>query len=190
MRTSKEYVAPRTGATHGLYGMRFLKHHNMRDIDWTSEDLITQYERLSNIFRKFGLEVPESEEFNLFFIVAGKANNVADLQKEQNEMQSIERYRELKKKLKDKREMLQILLKGDRQRTKNVLQDHPMYQRVYKNMQSYEVLEELSYQAYSKRKNFDRYMSERNNLMKCYEDQLVGFYEMESKVDYKSGIQI
>ena len=102
-------------------------------------------------------------------------------------MRSIERYRELKKKLKDKREMLQVLLKGDRQRTKNVLQDHPMYQRVYKNMQSYEVLEELSYQAYAKRKNFDRYMSERNNLMKCYEDQLVGFNKMKFK-EYKTVI--
>ena len=174
MRTNKEYVAPRTGATHGLHGIKFLKHHNMRDIDWTSEDLITQYERLSNIFRKIVLEALEKNKFNLFLVFTGKANNVADLQKEQNEMQSIERYRELKKKLKDKREMLQILLKGDLQRTKNVLQDHPMYQRVYKNMQSYEVLDELSYQAYVKRKNFDRYMSERNNLMKCYEDQLVG----------------
>ena len=72
MRINKEYVAPRTGATHGLYGMRFLKHHNMRDIDWTSEDLITQYERLSNIFRKFGLKVLEGKEFDTLLLFQEK----------------------------------------------------------------------------------------------------------------------
>jgi hypothetical protein len=77
--------------------------------------------------------------------------------------------------MKDKREVLQTLLKGDRQRTKNVLQDHPKYQRVYKDMQSYEALEELDYQAFLKRKKLDRYLSERNNLMKQYEEDLVSF---------------
>jgi hypothetical protein len=105
----------------------------------------------------------------------GKATRVAELQKEQNELQSIDRYRELKKNLKDKRALFDILLKGDQQRTKNALQDHPKYLRTYKEMQSYEVLEELNYQAFKKRKTFDRYMSERNNLMMEYEKQLVSF---------------
>lgn len=104
---------------------------------------------------------------------SGKANNVADLQKEQDEIQSIERYKRLKKEIKDKHEILQILLKGDQQRTKNVLQEHPMYQRTYKKMQSYDVLEELSCQAFLKRKQLDLCMSERNRVMKQYEQTLV-----------------
>lgn len=48
----RENVQPRTGQTHGLFGVKFLKYHNMRDPNWTSEDLITQYEKLSNIFRE------------------------------------------------------------------------------------------------------------------------------------------
>ena len=45
-------VQPRTGETHGLFGVRFLKHHNMRDVDWTANELVTQYEKISNIYSK------------------------------------------------------------------------------------------------------------------------------------------
>lgn len=45
-------VQPRTGETHGMFGVKFLKYHNIRDPDWKADDLITQYERLSNIYRK------------------------------------------------------------------------------------------------------------------------------------------
>lgn len=43
-------VQPRTGETHGLFGVRYLKHHNMRDDDWTANELVTQYEKISNIY--------------------------------------------------------------------------------------------------------------------------------------------
>lgn len=45
-------VQPRTGETHGLFGVRFVKHHNMRDVDWTANELVTQYEKISNIYSK------------------------------------------------------------------------------------------------------------------------------------------
>lgn len=45
-------VQPRTGETHGLFGVKYLKYHNMRDVDWGAEELITQYEKLSNIYRE------------------------------------------------------------------------------------------------------------------------------------------
>ena len=51
-KNRRENVQPRTGQTHGLFGIKFLKYHNMRDPNWTSEDLVTQYEKLSNIFRE------------------------------------------------------------------------------------------------------------------------------------------
>lgn len=103
----------------------------------------------------------------------GKANNVADLQKEHDEFETVERYKQMKKEFKDKREMLHILLKGDMQRTKNVLQDHPDYQRVYFCKQSYEVLEELDYQVFQKRTKLNVYVGERRKLMKQYEERLV-----------------
>lgn len=43
---------PRTGDTHGLFGVKYLKNHNLRDSNWTTKDLTTQYEKLSNIYRK------------------------------------------------------------------------------------------------------------------------------------------
>lgn len=79
----------------------------------------------------------------------------------------------MKKEVKDKREFLQILLKGDKQRTKNVLQDNPIYQRTYFNKQSYEVLEEMNSEAFLKRKILNNYMSEKKALMKQYEEHLV-----------------
>lgn len=95
------------------------------------------------------------------------------MQREQDEKQTIDDYKRMKKELKDKHEFLQTLLKGDKQRTKNVLQDHPMYQRTYQNKQSYEVLQELSFQAFQKRKKLDLYLSEKRKLMKQYEEELV-----------------
>jgi transcription initiation factor IIE alpha subunit len=109
---------------------------------------------------------------------SGKANNVADLQKEQDEVKFEELYKKIKKEVKDKRAVLQILLQGDIQRTKNVLQDHPNYQRVYYGKQSYEVLDELNYKAFLKRKKLARYMSEHSSLMKQYEDELVRFFPL------------
>lgn len=47
---SGQAVKPRTGETHGLFGVRYVKHHNMRDVDWTAKELVTQYEKISNIY--------------------------------------------------------------------------------------------------------------------------------------------
>lgn len=79
----------------------------------------------------------------------------------------------MKKEFRDKKEFLQVLLKGDKQRTKNVLQDHSNYLKTYQNQQSYEVLENLENQFYLKRQKLDRIMSERNDLVRNYEAQLV-----------------
>lgn len=95
------------------------------------------------------------------------------MQREQEEVKSIERYKQLKKEVKDKRELLKIALKGDIQRTKNVLQDHPKYQRMYQNKQSYEVLQELERKTFLKQKKYDRCKFEKDQLMKRYEEKLV-----------------
>jgi hypothetical protein len=98
---------------------------------------------------------------------------VADMQKEQDEVRSKEQYRMLTREVKDKRHLLHKLLRGDLQRTKNVLQDHPLYQKMYQGKQSYEVLDELERQTFLKQKKLNRCMYERNELIKQYEDQLV-----------------
>lgn len=95
------------------------------------------------------------------------------MQKELYEKQTVEKYKRMKKELKDKQEILQVHLKGDKQRTKNVLQDHPKYQQTYVNKQSYEVVKELETQAFLKRKKLDSYMGEKNRLIKEYEKDLV-----------------
>ena len=97
------------------------------------------------------------------------------MKQEQQEVKSIERYKHLKKEVKDKRELLKIALKGDIQRTKNVLQDHPKYQKMYQNKQSYEVLQELDHKCIQEQKKYDRCKFEKDQLMKRYEEKLVGF---------------
>lgn len=79
----------------------------------------------------------------------------------------------MKKELKDDIVSLRTLLQGDVQRTKNVLQDHPKYQRIFQYKQSYEVVEELEYQEFLKQKKLDHYSSERHALMRQYEENLV-----------------
>lgn len=64
------YIQPRTGETHGLFGVKYLKYHNLRDSDWTAQDLITQYEKLNNIFREIILQIDFFLEINLFFFQA------------------------------------------------------------------------------------------------------------------------
>lgn len=138
---------------HGLFGVNYLKHHNFRSPEWAADDLIAQYDRLSNIYRK--------------------ANNVANMQNEQDETRSIENYRNLVKEVKYKKVLLHKLLKGDLQRTKNVLQDHPLYQKMYQGKQSYEVLDELNRQTFLKQKKLDQCTYELNELIKHYENRLV-----------------
>lgn len=95
------------------------------------------------------------------------------MQREQDEKQTIEEYKWMKKEVKDKRVLLQTLLKGDKQRTKNVLQNHPTLQRAHHNKQSYEVLQELRHQAFQKHQKLDLYLNERRDLIKQYEEKLV-----------------
>lgn len=97
------------------------------------------------------------------------------MQQEQEEAKSVERYKQLNKEVKDKRELLKIALKGDIQRTKNVLQDHPKYQKMYQNKQSYEVLQELDHKCILEQKKYDRCKFEKDQLMKQYEEKLVEF---------------
>lgn len=146
-------VRPRNGETHGLFGVRFLKHHKMRDQHWTADDLVQQYERLSQIFEK--------------------DNDVKKLQREQFESKSEERYKKLKKQYKDKIEELKTLLEGDVQRTKNILLNFPKYMKMYYNKRSEEVLEELDCKTFLMRKSLDRYVGERERLIKEYEKKLV-----------------
>jgi hypothetical protein len=148
-------VQPRTGETHGLFGVKFLKHHNMRDEDWTARDLISQYEKLSHIIRK--------------------SNEIIRMEKEQEEMSNIELFKKLKKEVKEKRDDLQIQLKGDIQRTKNALQEYSTYQKMYQSKQSYEVLEKLEHHDYKVQEKLDRYRGEKLALMKLYEQKLVSF---------------
>jgi hypothetical protein len=54
-KKQNENIQPRIGETHGLFGVKYLKYHNMRDADWMADDLITTYEKLSNIYREFQL---------------------------------------------------------------------------------------------------------------------------------------
>ena len=156
MRVQKvEYFKPQFVETHGLFGMRYLKHHNMRDESWAVNVLIEQYERINAVY--------------------AKDNNVKNLQHEQEIMEQADEYKLLKKQKKDKIEELQILLKGDVQRTKNVLMNFPSYMRMFQNKQSYEVLEELSYKTFIMTKALDRYTSKREKLIKGYETRLVSW---------------
>lgn len=146
-------IRPRNGETHGLFGVKFLKHHKMRDEQWTADDLIQQYERLSYIFEK--------------------DNEVKKLQRERSEKEFAEKYGKLKKAYKDKIEELKTLIEGDIQRTKNILLNFPNYLRVYYNKRSEEVLEELDCKTFTMRKSLDRFVSERSRLIKEYEKRLV-----------------
>lgn len=148
-------VPPRTGETHGLFGVKFLKHHNMRDDDWSAQDLISQYEKLSHIIRK--------------------SNEITRMQKEQEEISNVELFKTLKKQVKEKRDDLQIQLKGDIQRTKNALQEYSRYQKMYHSKQSYEVLEKLEHHDYNVQEKLDRYRGEKQTLMKLYEQKLVSY---------------
>lgn len=146
-------IRPRNGEQHGLFGVRYLKHHKMRDENWTADDLVQQYERLSQIFEK--------------------DNEVKKLQREHFEVKSEARYKKLKKQYKDKTEELKALLEGDIQRTKNILLNFPNYMKMYYNKRSEEVLEELDCKTFLMRKSLDRYVGERARLIKEYEKKLV-----------------
>lgn len=146
-------VQPRNVEIHGLFGVKFLKHHQMRDDHWTAQDLIEQFEHLSDIY--------------------AKDNEVKKLQREKNENIEAEMYRKLKKEKKDKIEAFKVVLRGDVQRMKNILMNFPIYMKIYQNKQSFEVLEELDFKSFNIRKRLDRRMAERKRLMHEYEARLV-----------------
>jgi hypothetical protein len=149
-------IKPRNGETHGLFGLKFLKHHEMRDENWRADDLIAQYIRVSEIFEK--------------------DNEVKRLQRERREKREDQKYRKLKRENKDKIELMTTLIEGDIQRTKNILLNFPHYLKMYYNKTSTEVLEELDCKTFLMRKTLDRYVGEREWLIKEYEKRLVRTY--------------
>jgi hypothetical protein len=146
-------VQPRNCETHGLFGSKYLKRHNLSDERWTIHDLIKQYGCLSAIYKR--------------------DNQVKTLQRKHKEAIETELYRKSKKEFKDKVEELQIILQGDVQRTKNAFINFPNYLRMYQNKQSDEVLAELDHQTFLMRKKLDRYANERQKLVDTYETRLV-----------------
>lgn len=148
-----KYAKPQFGEAHGLFGTRHLKRHNQRDNSWTANDLIEQYEKINAIF--------------------AKDNAAKKIQHELEQMKQAEMYKRLKKEKRDKLDELQKILKGDVQRTKNILINFPNYMKMYQNKQSFEVLEELDFKTFQMRKSHDRYMIQRQKLIKEYEKRLV-----------------
>lgn len=170
---------PRTGETHGMFGVKYLKHHNMRTPEWTAEDLITQYERMSNAYREYPhpLQLTAThckQQSQNVSNLAGQANHVAELQQEKDDTETEERYQRLKKEIKEKKEYLQLLLKGDKQRTKNTLQDYPDYSRMYKDKQSWEVREALDHKSFLMQKKLNRKNYELHVAKKTLEEKMVG----------------
>lgn len=43
MEIKQKPVQPKTGKNHRLFGVRYLKQHNMRDPNWTTDDKFSQY---------------------------------------------------------------------------------------------------------------------------------------------------
>lgn len=146
-------VQPRNCAIHGLFGSKYLKRHNLRDNRWTINDLIEQYEKLESIY--------------------WKNEKVKRRQRELDQTIEAETYRMLKKKFKDNIETLEIVLRGDAQRTKNLFINFPNYMRMYQHKQSFEVLDELDIQTFYMRKKRDRNVGERQRLIDEYETRLV-----------------
>ncbi|CRK98960.1 CLUMA_CG012160, isoform A [Clunio marinus] len=151
-KKQKQNIQPRTGETHGLFGVKYLKNHNMRDPLWTADDLITQYEKLSGIYRK--------------------ANKVAGLRREQDNIQINQQKESLKRLVKEKGEISRILYKGDMQRMKNIFRDQPRYQRMYCHLLAHEVLEKIQEQTFHKQTTLDALIGERNKLLREYEQKL------------------
>lgn len=48
-----DYIPPKTGQTHGLFGVRYLKFHQMRDPNWRAEDKCAQYSNLTKLYGEF-----------------------------------------------------------------------------------------------------------------------------------------
>lgn len=84
----------------------------------------------------------------------------------------------MKEELKKSQEKLNVLLKGDVQRTKNTFQDNVQHQRKYKNKQSYDLKDELEYQSFLKRKLADKTLNERKQLIVKYDEELVRFWRL------------
>lgn len=80
----------------------------------------------------------------------------------------------MKRELKEKKEYLQMLLKGDKQRTKNTLQDYPDYSRMYKDKQSWEVREALDHKSFFMQKKLNRKNYELHVAKETLEEKMVG----------------
>ena len=45
-----EIIQPKTGETHGLFGVRYLKFHKIRDPNWTAADKCAQYFSITRLY--------------------------------------------------------------------------------------------------------------------------------------------
>lgn len=91
----------------------------------------------------------------------------ADRKRQQRKLQ------EIRNTIHTNREQLKIALFGDVQRTKNVLQSRKDLQRLYKSMAIHEIVENIDQRTFSKRKELDRMISNRNQLISKYKEELV-----------------
>jgi hypothetical protein len=125
----------------------------MRDESWTAHDLIEQYERICAIF--------------------DKANENKNLENDRKQLLQAEKFAMLKKEKKDKLEIYQNILKGDLQRTKNILMNYPELLRAFAGKHSSEILKDIEKKVYFIRQSYDRYRSELEKLKLDYERRLV-----------------
>lgn len=89
----------------------------------------------------------------------------------------------MKEDFKQEEDQLITLLRGDVQRTKNVLQENNLYQRMYKNKQSFELEEELEIRSFLKNKMLNCASGDKKHLAEKYEDALVSSESSTSLLD-------
>lgn len=98
---------------------------------------------------------------------------MAALKNDANRKRQLNNLRKIRKTIVTNRDQLKIALFGDLQKTKNVLQNHKDLQRLYKNMAMHEIIENVDQRTFSKRKELDRLVSKRNQLIHKYKQELV-----------------
>lgn len=48
-----ETIQPKTGETHQLFGLKYLKRHKMRDKKWAAGDKMLQYTGITRLYGNF-----------------------------------------------------------------------------------------------------------------------------------------
>lgn len=79
----------------------------------------------------------------------------------------------LNKEVRLDRENLKVAVVGDRQRKKNILQNHKDLQRLYQHMPSHLIIENIDQRTFVKRKELDRLLDKKKKISKKYETELV-----------------